>query len=197
MLYLDIAIIAGELAGLVFSIDKHGWWPQFVYYTQCSNYFLLLATAAHLVCRLRRSVPMAVERLRYIAACLTTVTLTVTVCILIPTYGHPSYFLIETNGLFQHLLCPLLAIAGLPFLRPMRKKDAVLALIPTVVYGVILYTLNYFRIMDGPYPFMKVHAQPWYMSVFWFITLAAAAYGIAAGLRLLCGKKRIPGLKET
>ena len=43
MLYLDIAIIAGELAGLVFSIDKHGWWGQFVYYTQWSNYILLIA----------------------------------------------------------------------------------------------------------------------------------------------------------
>ena len=61
MMYLDIAIIAGELAGLVFSIDKHGWRGQFVYYTQCSNYLLLAAAAVHLACLLRRSVPAAAK----------------------------------------------------------------------------------------------------------------------------------------
>ena len=165
MLYLDIAIIAGELAGLIFSIDKHGWWGQFVYYTQWSNYILLIAAVIHLVCLLRRSVPATAERFLYIATCLTTVTFLVTVCILIPWYGHAEWFLLETNGLFHHLLCPLLAIACLPFLYPMRKKDALLAVIPTFVYGVILYTLNYFRKVDGPYPFLKIHDQPWYMSI--------------------------------
>ena len=189
MLYLDIAIIAGELAGLVFSIDKHGWWGQYVYYTQWSNYILLIAAVIHLVCLLRSSVPTAAERFLYVATCLTTVTFLVTVCILIPWYGHAEWFLLETNGLFHHLLCPLLAVACLPFLHPMRKKDALLAVIPTFIYGVILYTLNYFRRVDGPYPFLKVHAQPWYMSVLWFVLLAAAAYGIAMALRLLCGRK--------
>jgi len=189
MLYLDIAIIAGELAGLVFSIDKHGWWGQFVYYTQWSNYILLIAAVIHLVCLLRRSVPTAAERFLYVATCLTTVTFLVTVCILVPWYGHAEWFLLETNSLFHHLLCPLLAVACLPFLHPMRKKDALLAVIPTFIYGVILYTLNYFRRVDGPYPFLKVHAQPWYMSVLWFVLLGAAAYGIAMTLRLLCGRK--------
>ena len=43
MIYLELAIVAGEIAGLVFSVEKHGWLGQFVYYTQCSNYFLLVA----------------------------------------------------------------------------------------------------------------------------------------------------------
>ena len=54
MLYLDIAVIAGELAGLVFSTEKNGWWGQFVFYTQCSNYLLLAVTAIHLFYLLRR-----------------------------------------------------------------------------------------------------------------------------------------------
>ena len=85
--------------------------------------------------------------------------------ILIPWYGHAEWFLLETNGLFHHLLCPILAVACLPFLHPMRKKDALLAVIPTFIYRVILYTLNYFRKVDGPYPFLKIHDQPWYMSI--------------------------------
>ena len=128
MLYLDIAIIAGEIAGLVFSIEKHGFWKQFRYYTQWSNYLLLLITVVHLICLVRKKMPSIVEKCRYYATCLTTVTFLVTVCILIPWYGHPEYFLLETNSLFQHLLCPILAIASLPFLRRMGKKDCIVAL---------------------------------------------------------------------
>jgi len=193
MLYLDIAIIAGELAGLVFSVGKHGWWAQFVYYTQCSNYILLVVSVVHLICLLRRKpVPAPVELWRYIAACLTTVTFLVTVFVLVPWYGHPEFFLFQTNGLFQHLLCPLLAVAGLPFLGPRRKKDCLLALVPTVIYGILFYALNWLSVYDGPYPFMRVHHQPWYMSILWFVVLAGAAYGIAAALRKLCGRKRNP-----
>ena len=192
MIYLELAIVAGEIAGLVFSVEKHGWLGQFVYYTQCSNYFLLVAAVIYLVYLLRRRpVPASVELFRYIAACLTTVTFLVTVCILIPWYGHPEFFLLETNGLFQHLLCPILAVAGLPFLRRKRKRDAMLALIPTVIYGVILYTLNIFQAVSGPYPFLKVYEQPWYMSVVWFFVLLAMSFGIATMLRLLCGRRRI------
>ena len=53
MLYLDIAIIAGEIVGFVFSVEKHGWWKQFLYYTQWSNYLLFLITVVHLICFLR------------------------------------------------------------------------------------------------------------------------------------------------
>ena len=193
MVYLDTAIIAGELAGFVFSVRKNGLLGQFVYYTQCSNYILLVVSAVHLLCLLRRRpVPAAVNLWRYIAACLTTVTFLVTACVLIPWYGHPEYFLLQTNGLFQHLLCPVLAVAGLPFLRPVRKMDSLLAMIPTVIYGVLFYALNFFRIYDGPYPFMRVHQQPWHMSLLWFAVIAAVAYGTASALRRLCGKRKMP-----
>ena len=190
MLYFDIAIIAGEIAGLVFSIEKHGWWKQFRYYTQWSNYLLFLITIVHLICLLRNKMPAWAERGHYYATCLTTVTFLVTVCILIPWYGHPEFFLLQTNGLFHHLLCPVLAVASLPFLRRMEKKDSKIALIPTLLYGIVMYTLNYLRVMDGPYPFLKVHEQAWYMSVLWFLVLLALSYGIAVVLRKLCGRMR-------
>ena len=194
MLYLEVAIIAGEMAGLVFSAGKNGWLGQFIYYTQCSNLFLMAVSAVYLACLLRKSVPVWVQRLRYIAACLTTVTFAVTVCVLIPWYGHPEYFLLEKNGLFQHLLCPLLAVAGLPFLEKRSRRDCRWAVVPTLVYGIVFFGLNILRVVVGPYPFLYVYEQPWYMSAAWFAVILAAAYGIAAALRLLCGKKRPEGL---
>ena len=182
MLYLDIAIVAGETAGLVFSIGKHGWWGQFVYYTQWSNYLLLLTTAVHLFCLLRRKMPGADLHLPPSEAYEVGKAR-------MGADAHAA-LLAERNGLFHHLLCPILAVASLPFLTRIRKKDSALAMIPTVIYGIVLYTLNYFRMTDGPYPFLRVHEQPWYMSVVWFVALAAAAYGIATGLRRLCGRKR-------
>lgn len=202
MIFLDIAIVAGELVGVVLSVQKHGFWGQFVYYTQCSNYLLLFATAVHLYCLLRSrlnpgkagkggeiGVPKAVEQAKYYATCLTTVTILVTVFILVPWYGHPEFFLLQSNGLFHHLLCPILAVASLPLLGRMEKRDVLFAMIPTVVYGVVMYIMNFLRIYDGPYPFLRVHNQPWYMSVLWFLALAGLAFCIAFVLRKLCGKK--------
>ena len=134
--------------------------------------------------------PVWVEKCRYYATCLTTVTFLVTVCILIPWYGHPEFFLLQSNCLFQHLLCPILAIASLPLLRKVRKQDCLIAVIPTLLYGIVFYTLNYLRVVDGPYPFLKVHDQPWYMSVLWFLVLLVVAYGVAVLLRKPCGRKR-------
>ena len=72
------------------------------------------------------------------------------------------------------------------------RKNGLLAMIPTVIYGVLFYALNFFRIYDGPYPFMRVHQQPWHMSLLWFAVIAAVAYGTASALRSLCGKRKMP-----
>ncbi|MBO7709255.1 MAG: hypothetical protein J6S83_02220, partial [Lachnospiraceae bacterium] len=49
--------------------------------------------------------------------------------------------------------------------------------------------LNYFRVVEGPYPFLKVHNQPWYMSILWFFAISLVAFGIAVLLRKVCGKR--------
>ena len=67
MLYLDLAVVVGELVGLVLASLENGW-SQFVFYTQLSNYFLLAATMAHLYFLLKKEpVPKAVNRFKYIA----------------------------------------------------------------------------------------------------------------------------------
>ena len=188
MLYFDFAIITGEIAGLILSTIRNGW-SQFVYYTQLSNYFLLIMTVIHFSFLLRREpVPKTVNRLQYIAVCTTTVTFAVVVAVLVPWSRMWYYLLLYKNDLFQHLLCPVLGIAELPLLMPVQKKDCMTALIPTMVYGLVFAALNCLRLFSGPYPFFMVYHQPWFISVLWFIALNGGAYGLAILLRRLCGR---------
>ena len=190
MLYLDIAVIAGELAGLVLASFENGW-GQFVFYTQNSNYFLLAVTLAHLYFLLKKQpVPKSVNRLKYIATCTTTVTFVVAVAVLLPMYKRPYITFLNGANLFQHTLCPILGFATLPFMDPVEKRDSILALIPTGLYALVMVPLNYFRVFDGPYPFLRVHNQPWYMSVLWLLAIFLVAFGIAVILRKVCGKAK-------
>ena len=190
MLYLDIAVIVGELAGLVLASFENGW-GQFVYYTQNSNYFLLAATLAHLYFLLKKKpVPKTVNRLKYIATCTTTVTFVVAVAVLLPMYKRPYITFLNGANLFQHTLCPILGVAALPLMDPVEKRDSILALIPTGLYALVMVPLNYFRVFDGPYPFLRVHNQPWYMSVLWLLAIFLVAFGIAVILRKVCGKAK-------
>ena len=189
MLFLDIAVVVGEAVGLVLATLENGW-GQFVFYTQNSNYFLLITTLAHLYFLLRKKpVPKVVNRLKYIATCTTTVTFFVVVAVLLPMYRRPYITFLNGANLFQHTLCPILGFASLLFMDPVEKRDSRLALIPTGLYALVLVPLNYFRVCDGPYPFLKVHNQPWYMSLLWLFAIGVVAFAVAVLLRRICGKK--------
>ena len=189
MMYLDIAVVVGELVGLVLASLENGW-GQFIFYTQLSNYFLLAATLPHLYFLPKKEpVPKAVNRLKYIATCTTTVTFTVAVAVLLPMYKRPYITFLNGANLFQHTLCPILGFATLPFMDPVEKRDSRLALIPTGLYALVMVPLNYFRVLEGPYPFLKVHNQPWYMSILWLFAIILVAFGIAVLLRKVCGKR--------
>ena len=189
MLYLDLAVVVGELVGLVLASLENGW-SQFVFYTQLSNYFLLAATMAHLYFLLKKEpVPKAVNRLKYIATCTTTLTFVVVVAVLLPMYKRPYITFLNGANLFQHTLCPILGFVTLPFMNPVEKRDSRLAMIPTGIYMLVMVPLNYFRVVEGPYPFLKVHNKPWYMSILWFFAISLVAFGIAVLLRKVCGKK--------
>ena len=148
-------------------------------------------TLAHLYFLLKKQpVPKSVNRLKYIATCTTTVTLVVAVAVLLPMYKRPYITFLNGANLFQHTLCPILGVATLPLMDPVEKRDSILALIPTGLYALVMVPLNYFRVFDGPYPFLRVHNQSWYMSVLWLLAIFLVAFGIAVILRKVCGKAK-------
>lgn len=98
--------------------------------------------------------------------------------------------------LYQHTLCPLLA--SLSFFvfeaeNKLQKNEVVKALIPTLIYALVMIILNICEVIEGPYIFLMVYSQPWYMSVIWCIVILGIA-GVLAfvvwGLHNLIYKKK-------
>ncbi len=191
-------LVALELVSLLISSLENGW-AQFRFYTQDSNYFAMLVSAAYLIAAFRSSkrgkpLPAWVVTLRYIATCLLSVTFLVVLLILSPPYGWTGFrYTLFTGAMtFQHLLCPILSfVSFLLFERePIGRRAPLLALIPTALYAAVLVPLNAARALHGPYPFLYVHEQPWWQSLLYGVVILGGAYLCAYLLWLLRKKAR-------
>lgn len=182
-LCVNAAIVILELVALVLSLMKHGL-GNFAFYTQDSNY--LAAAASLLYCvyaakKLRRGaeIPLWIHVFRYISVSCLMVTFFVVLFVLMTMAGENALFMLYGGSmLYQHTICPILAAASffaLEEYEPLPKREICKALVPTLAYALVAVILNIFRVMEGPYPFLPVYAQPWYMSVLW----CAAILGIA------------------
>ena len=49
----------------------------------------------------------------------------------------------------------------------LEAKDWVKAAMPTFVCAAVIVPMNVFGWTEGPYPFLMVHRQLWYVSVIW------------------------------
>lgn len=193
----DILIILFEMIGFGISVRSIGL-RTFIYYTQDSNLILLIACLATVVSRIpvmtgkRSRIPKWASLLKYCAVCLTTVTFLVVILILAPMYGGDgnayAQMLFQGSMLFHHTLCPVIGlISFVCFEKDIRItwKQTAWALVPTLVYEYITVTLNFLRLLRGPYPFLFVYEQPWFMSLIWGISIPLGAYMIALGVKVL------------
>ena len=188
---LNIGIFVSSLIGCIIIFLKQGF-TMLMFYTVDSNILALIASLLVGIYALKAyrsgvKIPESIKMLKYISVCCLTVTFIVVVLVLAPMNGIKGYQMMLFSGdmLFHHLISPVLSI--LTFLMFDRvsysnSKSASFALIPTIIYAVILITLNLLRIVEGPYPFLRVYAQPFYLSLIWFILIVGGAYLIAYGL---------------
>ena len=186
----SILFICG-LIGLIMSLYYNGK-DQFLYYTQLSNYSLFIINGIYLFCLIfKDKVPNWVKKVLYIVSCLTSVTFIVVIFILMPMYKKVLWLLFYHELKFHHTLNPVLAVINLLLIKDLKidKKDNILAVIPTIVYGTVMVIVNLLRLYEGPYGFLLVYKQPWYMSVIWFILIMSIAYFIAFMLRKLVNRK--------
>jgi hypothetical protein len=113
-------------------------------------------------------------------------TCIVTVFVLVPTIKDTQLLLWSRSGFFLHLVCPLLNVLSWFFLEPHVPAGYVfLPPLVTLVYGIIMLYLNYRRIYDGPYPFLRVHNQSVTATVLWIIVLLVIMGSISSLVFLL------------
>ncbi len=169
----NIAIVLLEIVGLIYSIDEYGW-GMFRFYTQDSNIFALFSSIVLLMYLSKGDeVPKWLTKVRYVAVLLLTITFVISAVVLGPRYGR-DYFRMFTDGskLYYHLLCPILYfVSFFAFERrvPKEKNCILVGLLPTIVYAIVLVILNLLRIVDGPYPFLRVYDQSIFESFVWAI----------------------------
>ena len=94
---------------------------------------------------------------------------------------------IDDAFVFYHLLCPLLAGVTFIFLEKYEFKtiDSLRSLYFTFLYSVVIILLNVFKVIEGPYDFLKIYENSAFVSLFWFIALIGGAYLFSVILRQL------------
>lgn len=158
-------------------------------YTVDSNILAMLSCliyAGFLIRKFRKGteVPAWALMAKYAGVCCLTVTFLVVVAVLAPMFGPEGYQMMLLRGdmLYHHLFCPILAVLSFFLFDrvPMApKKAAQIALIPTILYAAVTVILNLARVIEGPYPFLKVYEQPVWMSFVWVGLIIGGAYAIA------------------
>ena len=151
-------------------------WKMFQFYTLLSN---LAALAASVVLLLSGTGGISLY-LRYLATCMLVMTFLVTLCILVPGGGGFKMLMLTGNGLYHHLIVPVLSLVSYICWEP-HTDVWLLPSLATLVYGVIMLVLNGTGKADGPYPFFRVRNQSAAATVLWMIVL----FGIIAGSSLL------------
>lgn len=172
---LCFVLLVLEAIGLYISISSRKW-LVFIFYTQLSN---MAAAASALFLVMLGNRPW-IASLRYLSTCMLVLTFLVTVFVLIPMGGSPKQLLFSGNGPYHHLLCPVLGTISYIFFEQHCAGSALmLPVIVTLVYGLIMLVLNALKIVDGPYPFFRVHNQPFQATVLWMVVLLLVTAGIS------------------
>lgn len=187
---LNLLILICEIAGFAMGISAE----MFVYYTNLSNFIAVVAcllVLLELFCGFGGRFGKAVWGLKYMATCMTTVTLSVVACILVPMQGIQMLY--SGNFLAFHLICPILMLISFLLFDPTAKsgrKNIWLGVAPTLIYAATAVICNCIGVLDGPYPFLKVREQSVYMSFFWGVVVLGIAWLIAYMLLRLRRKKK-------
>ena len=185
---------------------------QFRYYTVLSNILALIGCIVMAVFLIRefctgKQTPRAVRVFKLSGVIGVAVTFLVCLTILGPTNkdgvsaGYYFIFFSSMNMLCHHLICPWLCI--LTFLLTDRlgpapaerlpKKIVWYALIPSFLYAVVTIALNFLKVMKGPYFFLHVYEQPWYMTLLYFILVPGLMVAVGFALWILGENKPASG----
>lgn len=182
-LCMNLAVFVLGTAGTVMCLVSDGI-GMLQFYTVLSNIIASLSCLVLALFSIRRricgkEIPRAVMLLKFTSVCCLSVTFLVVVFVIIPMSGNPARFLLQGYMLFHHLLCPILAFLSFVLFDslPMSPRRSVAyAMLPTFLYAAVVIILNLTHTITGPYPFMRVYEQPWWLSLIWFVLILGGAY---------------------
>jgi len=130
------------------------------------------------------SLPHCIRTLRFMSSICLTVTFVVVMIVLLPYFlpqGTAYKYLFSGSQTIFHVICPLLSLLSFFTFEKglLNTIDVYLATLPTILYGIIFVILNVVKVVEGPYPFLKVYDQPVYASILYFIGILGSAYAFS------------------
>ena len=185
-LIINIIILALELIAFGKNlIVGHG--IAIEYYTNDSNILALISSLLFIV--FYKKEWKYLKDFRYAATCCLIVTFLTVIFILCPM-DHMNYklYMFTGNFLILHTIVPILSVISYVFFEEKSGKTY-LCLLLTIIYSVILITLNLLNIVKGPYPFLMIKDQSILETIIWSIIILGGSYIIAAVLNLISRKK--------
>lgn len=191
-----LIVLAG--LGLYFSIvDKNA----FLYYSDNAGMFALSSSIIYVIVVLTKKEPNFLSlALRYVSTTCLVLTLVGTFYVATTTGENYLDSFIKGSHLFNNLLCPIVSFVSFTMFegdrRLNKKKTIWYALIPTVIYGIIMLVCNVSNTFTGPYSFMMINDNPVYVTVVVFIVTIILNYVIGRFL-LLSNQKHAPRRKKA
>lgn len=194
----NILLIVLASLGLYFSIvDKNA----FLYYSDNAGMFALSSSIIYVIVILTKKEPNFLSlALRYVSTTCLVLTLVGTFYVATTTGENYLDSFIKGSHLFNNLLCPIVSFVSFALFegdrRLNKKKTIWYALIPTMIYGVIMLVCNVTNTFTGPYSFMMINDNPVYLTVIVFIVTIILNYVIGRFL-LLSNQKHAPRRKKA
>ena len=201
---LNFLNIILETTGFIVRFILYGTRDLFKYYTRDSSLFLLIATLIMFIFELLyyykgRQISKWVYTLKYTAIGLTTLTFLTVLFVLGPqmsTYmgfgGAYVFLLLHGDCLFQHFLCPVVGFVSFVFFESRYKLsiiDSLIALIPTIIYAIVIIILVALNQVTPPYFFFDIHNQTVFMEIFWLALLLGVIFGFYVLMKFVNNKR--------
>lgn len=165
-----------------------------IFYTHQSNFLALIASALFVLfgtAALFRDgrIPRLIKVFRLMCAVQLYITFLVVLVGLAPMslFAGGDLFSMYGGPMFvMHLMGPIVSLVSFVFLEGTPRltlADAYLAIQYTWIYSIIMVILNAVGKVDGPYPFLMVDVNPWWVSLLYAVVMIPGGL-----LTAFCGK---------
>lgn len=162
------------------------------YYTNDSNIIALISSLLFIIFYSKDK--EFVKDIRFVSTSCLAVTFLVVIFVLCPMYNFNYKLLMFTdNFLIFHTIVPILSIFSYIALEDRSSKNY-LCLVFTIIYSIVLVTLNILNLVKGPYPFLMVTTQNPLMTLLWGVIIIGGSYVIGICLNTL--NKKIKGKRS-